>query len=121
MPVWSADVDTVVGGGADQLSQPVAGDLAVAGLTAGFVHLQDQRAVLGPAPPGQTFQAGLYRFRQTGAAFRLEPQFDRRGDLVHILPARPRGANELFGQFPVLQRDRVVDPEHPCPRWLSQP
>ena len=42
----------------------------------------------------------------------LKPQLDRRGDFVHILPTRPRGPDELFCDFPVLNRDIVCDAQH---------
>src|SRR6056297_517380 len=42
-------------------------------------------------------------------ALRLETQLHRRRDLVDILPPRPAGADELFGQFPVLDGDRIGD------------
>ena len=44
---------------ADQLNQPLADNVAVARLTAGFVTLQDQRPLKRPAPPGKPSQPCL--------------------------------------------------------------
>jgi hypothetical protein len=75
---------------ADHLRQTLPRDLSVLGLAARLLHLDDQRAILGPAPPRQPFQPPLDRVGQMRRARGLEPQFHRRRHLVHILPAGAR-------------------------------
>src|SRR6056297_45035 len=96
----------------DQFCQAVAHDVAVAGLAAVLVAVQDERALLGPAAAREPFEPGLDRAGQVGGALGLEAQLDRARHLVDVLPAGAGGADELLGQFPILYGDLVGDPQH---------
>src|SRR5205823_2315973 len=50
--------------------------------------------------------------RQGSRAAGIEPQPDRRGDLVDVLTARPRGPDELERDLVVGDRDAAVDLDH---------
>ena len=42
----------------------------------------------------------------------IEAELHRRGDLVYILPARARGADELLMNFFLIDRDRSGNSNH---------
>lgn len=93
----------------DQRHEALADEFSVADLGTGFIALQDDRAVFGPAAACEFTQADFHGGRQVGGAFGLEPQLHRRGHFVDVLPPRTRGAHEAFRQLPIGQFDGLGD------------
>ncbi len=100
---------------ADQVFEPRAGDVAVAGLTAFFTDLNDDRTFFRPAPTGDPLEAALDRLWEVGGTGGFEAQFDRRIHFVHVLPTRAACADEVLGNLPIFDLDAVVDP-HDVPK-----
>jgi len=90
---------------ADQVEEPLARIIAVAPLSAVAVCLDDENPIGGQALPGQSHQPPTDILRQRRRALHVEAQLHRRGDLVHVLPARPRRTHKTFHQLARIQRD----------------
>ena len=102
-----------------QLDQPGARVFAVARLAAEAVGLDHQPAVGCNAPSGQSTQPTPNLRWQARTAFQCKAQLHRSGNLVHVLPARPRGAHEGFLQIPLVQSEgrghsNRCQPAYPC-------
>jgi hypothetical protein len=78
-------------------------------VSAGVDH---QHAVAGHPPAGQRGQALADLVGQRGRVGRVEPELDGRGNLVDVLPARARGADELHLDLALVQHNVRRDANH---------
>src|SRR6056297_1394014 len=91
----------------DEFRESFSGDFAIACLAPGFADLNQQGPVRGPATSREPLQPPLDRLGKRRRPRGLEPQLHRRRDLVDVLTPGPRGADELLGDFPVLDGEGV--------------
>ena len=90
---------------ADEVGQPRARVLAVALLRAEALGADDEHALVRDAPPGEPHQPVAHGERQAAGMAHVETQLDRGRDLVDVLPARPRGADEALLEVALVDRD----------------
>src|SRR3954470_12220778 len=105
----------------DQIDETVARVLAVALLGAMALCADDQHAVAGEAAAGEALEPGAHVIGKVGRAAHIETKLDGARDLVDVLPARPRGADEAFIQLVVVDGDAAGDADHAVTiAWLCR-
>ena len=67
--------------------------------------------VCGPAAASQYLQPRIDRWGQA-QRIDIQPHLHRRSDLVDILPAGPRGADECFFKLIFINLNAITDPDH---------
>src|SRR5215218_2418728 len=104
----------------DQFDETVARVLAVALLGAMALCADDQHAVAGEAAAGEALEPGAHVIGKVGRAAHIETQLNGARELVDVLPAGPRGADEAFIQLVVVDSDAVGDADHAATivRWI---
>ncbi len=73
---------------------------------------KDQNAVARKPGAGEPLEPRAHPFRQGWRLPDVEAELDRGRELIDILPARTRRANEAFLDFAFADADMSVDPDH---------
>src|SRR5712691_390979 len=102
-------------GALDQLDQPVERVLAVALLGAVALRGDHQHALVGEPPPGEALEPRAHVSRQRRRAAHVEAQLHRGRELVDVLPAGPRGADEALLELALVDADHGGDADHVAP------
>src|SRR3954451_528112 len=101
-----------LGGAPDQVEEALLGVLAVALLGAVALGGDDQDAIAGQAAAGEALQALAHGLGQAGRAADVEAELDGGGELVDVLAAGARAADEALLQLALVEGDRVGDLDH---------
>lgn len=97
---------------ADQLDQPADRVLTVSFLRTEPPGVDNQQAVFGNPPAGQMNQTLPNVIRQRGGVAHVEAELHGRGNLVDVLPARPRGSDEFLLDFALVDCYGACDVNH---------
>ena len=100
------------GGPSNQFHEPYPRGLAVHGLCAVLAAVECQYAVSRHTASGQRDESG-FDVRGQRRSADVEAQFHRRGDLVDVLSAGSRSADETLLDLVIAERDRGGDRNHP--------
>src|SRR5215510_281469 len=97
---------------ADQVDQALQRVVAVALLGAVALRRDDHHAIVGEPAAGQPFEPRAHRVGQRWRVAHVEAQLYGGRDLVDILPARTRGADEALLDLALVDGDRIGDADH---------
>jgi hypothetical protein len=97
---------------ADQAYQAGNSVPAVLFLGAEPTGIDDKTAFFGHTLSGQTGKAVPNLFGERRGMGHIERELHGRGNLIDILTARARGADELLVNFFLTDRDRASNPNH---------
>src|SRR5207248_3097459 len=99
-------------GRADHLDQPRARILTVLVLAAVTECRDHDHALTGEPPAGDAVEPRAHVMRQRRRVAGVEAKLNGARDLVHVLPARARGADEAFLDLAFVEPDAIGDANH---------
>ena len=99
-------------GQADQPHQTLERVLAVPLLGTELAGFDEEDAVLGDTPACQADEARTHVPGERGGVSYVEAELDSCGHLIHVLPARPRCADEVELHLAVVKRERTRNRDH---------